>query len=403
MVRAARPATLGRTAGARGGRPLRIALVHPYPWPEVRRGAERYLDDLSRHLAGAGHEVTVVTGGDGPARTERHHGGPTVRYRPHLRPPGAARLGLGEVETFGGRALWPVLHDRPDVVHALTPSTALAGRLAGRPTLYTVLGHPDRSQLPVGRAPRALFREAVRRSTLTATLSGASAQALSASTGRPAVVLPAGVDLDRFTPDLAPRRGPLVLLFSASLADSRKRARLAVAALAVLLTRHPEARLRLSGQGDPAAVVAAAAELGERVAAAVDPLGPGHPGEVAGRYRSATVTVLPAAHEALGLALLESLACGTPVACTPDGGMPEIVGEDPVGLVATAATPAALARAVEGAAALAARPATPRRCVERARRWDWRRTIGPAHEHLYSLLAEGRSAEAVAAPGRWRR
>src|SRR5207253_2517602 len=40
--------------GARSGRrrsanvrPLRVALVHPYSWPDVRRGGERYLADLA--------------------------------------------------------------------------------------------------------------------------------------------------------------------------------------------------------------------------------------------------------------------------------------------------------------------------------------------------------------------
>nr|WP_174764086.1 MULTISPECIES: glycosyltransferase family 4 protein [unclassified Anabaena] len=43
-------------------------------------------------------------------------------------------------------------------------------------------------------------------------------------------------------------------------------------------------------------------------------------------YQSADLTVMPSqSFEGFGLAIIESLACGTPVLCTPVGGMPEIL------------------------------------------------------------------------------
>jgi glycosyltransferase involved in cell wall biosynthesis len=43
-------------------------------------------------------------------------------------------------------------------------------------------------------------------------------------------------------------------------------------------------------------------------------------------YQAADLTVMPSqSFEGFGLAILESLACGTPVLCTPVGGMPEIL------------------------------------------------------------------------------
>jgi glycosyltransferase involved in cell wall biosynthesis len=125
------------------------------------------------------------------------------------------------------------------------------------------------------------------------------------------------------------------------------------------------------------------------VAAAIDVLGPGSPKEVPGRYRAATVTVLPAEHEAFGLALIESMASGTPAACTPTGGMPELV-DATVGCVASASTAAALSDALRRAVDLAAEPTTPARCVERAARWDWEEAVGPAHEEVYEALAARR-------------
>lgn len=376
---------------------MRIAIVHPYPWPEVRRGAERYLDDLSRYLTGQGHDVTIVTGaprsaedGAAPAwRTERRPDGVTIERRHRFGAGPAGRLGVTEVETFGAVALGPLTRLRPDVVHALTPTAALAGVLARRPTLYTVLGHPDRGQLPSQAVPRGAFRLAVRLASATATLSRASATALAGSVGGAAVVLPPGVHLGQFPADLGPRTGPPRILFSATLTDDRKRVELAVAAFARLLAARPDARLALSGQGDPGRALATAAALGDHVAAAVDVLGPGSPAEVPGRYRAATVTVLPAEHEAFGLALIESLASGTPAVCTPTGGMPELI-DDTVGCVAGGSTPTALGQALGEAVNLAADPKTPTRCVERASRWDWESAVGPAHERVYADLVARR-------------
>ena len=368
---------------------MRIVLVHPYPWPEVRRGAERYLEDLSEYLASQGHDVTVVTGThDRPGRQRAESGALFVRHR-HLG--GVEHLGLSELETFGLTASFSLALGRADVVHAFVPSAALAGRVAGRPTLYTVLGHPDGDQLPTRPLPRLLFTQAVHRATAVATLSRASARALASSVGRTAMVLPPGVHLGRFPPELAPRAGPPRVLLSASLQDPRKRAGLAIDAFGRLLARHPNSRLVLSGQGDPSALL----QNGDpALVAAVEMAGTGTPEDVPGRYRQATVTVLPAAHEAFGLALVESLASGTPVVCTPDGGMPEIVHPS-VGRVAREATAEALCEALEAAAALAAEPSTPARCREHAKRWDWETVVGPAHLEAYDAVRRRRPERAA--------
>jgi glycosyltransferase involved in cell wall biosynthesis len=56
-------------------------------------------------------------------------------------------------------------------------------------------------------------------------------------------------------------------------------------------------------------------------------------------YQAADLTVMPSqSFEGFGLAILESLACGTPVLCTPVGGMPEILQKFSPDLITEAIT-----------------------------------------------------------------
>lgn len=361
-----------------------MALVHPYTLADVRRGGERYLDDLTRYLLDAGHAVEVITGTSGPSHTAME-GGATLRLRQHRLPAPLARRGVSRVDAFGVAALPVLVRHRFDVVHALTPTGALAGVAAGQRTLYTVLGHPTPDQY--GRRPldRRLAAAAARRSSRTVAFSAASAAQVEAMFGRPTGVLPPGVRVDRFTPDLRPRVGPPRVLLPADVGDPRKGAGLLLSALGRLLDVHPDARVQVSGDGDQLRVLERAAGPGAAVLGAVDALGPAGDGMPA-RYRAATVTVLPSRHEAFGIALIESLACGTPVVCTADGGMAGIVDDPAVGLTVPADDPAALAQALDSAIELARRPETPARCAAHALRWEWRSVVGPAHESAYRRL-----------------
>jgi phosphatidylinositol alpha-mannosyltransferase len=367
-----------------GGR-LRVALLHPYAWPAVRRGGERYLADLAWYLASRGHRVEVVTGpgADPPA--------PEVVLRPARPPrPGAlARRGVTEVETFGLAAL-PRLLRRHDVVHALVPSAALAARLAGQRTLYTVLGYPTPELVArFPRAQRALLRRAVRMAHVCAALSASAADAVRRTFGRADVaVLSPGVRLDVFAPDLRPRAGPPRVLFPAYAANPHKGLPVLLGAFATLLRRFPDARLELAGPGDASWALVAADPA---VRAAVAPLGPGTLDDLPARYRAATVTALPSTYEAFGLVLVESLASGTPVVCaTTASGAGEVVSSPAVGRIVPFGDAEALARALEETILLARDPATPARCREHARRFGWEEAVGPAHEALYLALA-GRS------------
>jgi phosphatidylinositol alpha-mannosyltransferase len=353
---------------------VRICLVHPYAWPDVRRGGERYLGDLTRYLRGRGHDVDVITGTSGRTTAATRD----VRLR-HLPSRGQRYHHLTEVETFGLRAFPTLLKRRKryDVVHALAPAAAIAAKRAGHPTLYTALGHPD--QVPENKVRAALIRSAIGRSDLVAVLSPQSAEELQRNFGRSSVVLPPGIWSDEFELEPAPRTGPPLILFSAALDRPQKGLDVLLDAFRIVRERHPDARLQLSGGGDPSWALRGETD-------GVDVLGAGDPSEVPGRYRRATVTVLPSVQEAFGLVLVESLACGTPVVGTDSGGPASIVDDERIGRIVRARDAASLADGINACIDLARADGTPARCREHAMRWDWDSSVGPLHERVYATI-----------------
>lgn len=365
-------------------RPLHIALVHPFVWPEVRRGGERYVDDLRDWLSNAGHRVDIIAAI--PAKG-------TVEHRDHMTSrrlrvpdsPWLERRGLGVARLFGVRAVPALLRRRYDVVHAFMPAAALAGRVAGQRTWYSHLGNPVPAWVHNCPGDARLMRAAVRAAQVTSVLSSAARERMQEFTGRRPVILAPGVRMREFPPDLTARAGPPKILFSGYLSANNKGLDVLLQAMPAVLDRHPGARLLLSGDGSPQWALATAPDP---VRDAVDVLGPGSIADVASRYREATVTALPSAGEAFGLVLVESLASGTPVVGSAGEGMADIV-DDRVGRLSPYRDADALARALIEAVDLAADERTPALCVERAALWDWADSIGPRHEEIYLRLLAG--------------
>ena len=137
---------------------MRIAITHPYSWPEVRRGAERIIVETSRSLAARGHTVTVFSAGAASSRTEEQ-GVTTVRYRRRFDDP------FRHERWFGWRVLPALLSGGFDVVHSMMPADAVAAirtsRRSRHRTVYQELGNPIRSKVE-GRRDRSLRERVIR-------------------------------------------------------------------------------------------------------------------------------------------------------------------------------------------------------------------------------------------------
>jgi phosphatidylinositol alpha-mannosyltransferase len=352
---------------------VRIAVVHPYSWPEVRRGGERYAHDLAWWLSQQGHEVDYVTGAT-PRSVETIDGVRVVRlaagHHPRLE-----RRGYSALDTFGMTVSPWLFRHRYDVVHAMVPAAAIAAAAVRQRVVYTAIGHPAPLQLPHRRKDRLLFRRAVRSAAVAAVLSHSAADAGLAVAGIRPRVLPPGLRRDVFTADLAPRRHDPLLLFAAAANDPRKRLSTVLEAMPAVLREHPTARLLIGGPGHPPD------PIDPQVGAAIDAPGVGSLDDVADRFRAATLTVLPSLNEAFGLVLAESLACGTPVVAADSGSLPELV-TPAVGRLAAPDDPSDIARAIIEVVTMAADPDTPGRCAEHAAQWSWD-VVGPQHVAAY--------------------
>ena len=371
--------------------PRHVALVHPFSFPEVKRGGERYLDDLAWYLDRAGHRVDVITG---TAASPSISVAGSMRHRRLRHLPNLGRLQRKEIaegETFGARVYPALLRRRYDVVHTLMPAAAIAARLAGHRTVYTQIGHPTAELAAAHPTQARLLKIAVRMAHVSAAYSVASAEVTQALCGRPVIPLPPGVILDRFPIEPSPRRGPPRILFAAYASNPEKGLGVLAEAFRTVLERRPDARLLVAGPGESAWAFERLGADRTRVMEHVDLLGAVPEGEVARLYRDATVTTLPSTNEAFGIVLIESLASGTPVVAGAAGGMPEIVDRPQVGRTVLFGDAAGLAQALDETIALAGDPLTPRRCREHAGRWGWTERVGRLHEDLYERVIAGRA------------
>lgn len=352
---------------------MKIALTHPYSWPEVRRGAERILVETGRALHARGHDVTVFTAGShGSRRVE--DGVRVVRFRRLWR-----RDWMHE-QWFGWRVSPHLAAGRFDATHSFMPHDALAAirtkRIGGHRTLYDEMGVP---WLIWNKLRDEKARERVAADVdVYGCMSQYALEALRAHGSREGVRIPGGVRASHFEP--AEARAPTpTLLFSGAFDVPFKGVANLLEALAILAARLPEVRLWLSGPGDGRELLAAAPEAA-RARTEILPLG--RPEDQASRYARAWATVLPSQRESFGMVMLESLACGTPIVTTDHGAPQELVTAT-TGAVSVAGDASSLADALHRAIELARDPATTQACREAALPYDWDTGIVPLLEELY--------------------
>lgn len=146
-------------------------------------------------------------------------------------------------------------------------------------------------------------------------------------------VIPGGVDLKRFQPNLSRQQARQqldwsqnrVILFTPRRLVKRMGLDKLLIAIAQIKPKIPDIWLAIAGTGPlKATLEQQVTDLGLKEHVKFLGFLPDHQLPIA--YQAADLCVIPSQSlEGFGLTLVESLACGTPVLCTPVGGMPEIL------------------------------------------------------------------------------
>jgi phosphatidylinositol alpha-mannosyltransferase len=361
---------------------VRVALLSPCYWPEVRRGSERFVRELADGLLARGHAPRLITSHPGPPSHAVEDGLPVTRvWRP---PAGRLRRRMYEEHLTHVPFSYAALRrGDDDVAHAIYPTDALAagrwGARTGRPVVFSLMGIPHRRALADRRGRMAIMQRAIAESTALVVLTEAAADACRRWLGTDARVIAPGVDLEQFRP--APERAAEpTIVCAAAIERPRKRVGLLLEAFVLVRRERPDARLVLNRPADPGALPPAPgvafADLDDRAA-------------LARAYGTAWVSALPSRDEAFGLVLAEAMACGTPCVGSNEGGIPEVIDRPSVGRLFDGDDPRALARALLETLALAGDPATAAACRARAGDFSTDRCT-ERYLELYRELAAGR-------------
>jgi glycogen(starch) synthase len=333
---------------------MRVLLVSwEYP-PVVVGGLGRHVGALATHLAGAGHDVVVLTrqptGTDAvthPTTDRVVNGVRVVRVAedpPHLEFTTdlvAWTLGLGHALV---RAALPLLRGwQPDVVHAhdwLVAHAAITLRdLAGVPLVATVHAteagrHGGWLSAPLNRQVHSVEWWLANTADALVTCSHAMRDEVAGLFDVDPdgiTVLHNGIDPSGWAApphDPVPGRPTLVTF---GRLEWEKGIQDVVAALPAIRRAHPGTRLAVAGTGSHAAWLAGRARAA-RVRRAVTMLGQVDDAALVALLARASAVVLPSRYEPFGIVALEAAAVGAPLVASRAGGLGEVVLDGVTGL-----------------------------------------------------------------------
>jgi glycogen synthase len=353
---------------------VRVLIVSWEFPPLVVGGLGRHVGQLARHLAAAGHDVRVLTRGDGPAPEQQQFDGVTV-WRAAA---DGLAIDLGSESVLAWTQAFEhsliraglrlVSQWRPDVIHAhdwLVAQTAhTLHEVTGSPVVATVHATEYGRQQgwltePAPRAIHSVERWLCSNAAAVITCSRFMAAEVSrlfqldptevrviGNGAESTTESRSDVETTTTSGDNAARTydGEPLLAFAGRLVHEKGLQEL-IKALPLLRPELPGVRLVVAGTGQQlSAQQDRAARYG--VGELIDWAGFLSATEVAGVMAAADLVVVPSLYEPFGMVALEAQLAGTPVAVSDTGGLAELVEPGVTGLRFAPENPAAIAAAV---------------------------------------------------------
>ena len=371
---------------------IRVLLTHPYFWPHVTRGAEREIHDAGVRLVERGYRVSLLTGQPTGVTSATTMDGIAVRYVRTPLPTSLARRGWRREGVFGAIAGVGAAVSGADIVTSYLYADAFGATLSKRlpiprrrrrPVVLKLTGAVPRWWVDGNRVERGLLQRALDAVDEIWVNSRYVVEAMS-DWGHPMRVVPAGIDEEAFRPTDERSTSPVVLCTAAP-DEPRKRLADLLDAWPSICDALPAARLVIAQSVPDETRSRMLERVPARDRASVLFVGRLDDKQLARAYSQAWTTIAPAVHEALGLATLESLACGTPVVGADSGATPELLDQPGTGALYSPGDADALASAVVEAVALAQADGARERCRAAALRYAWPAIIDE-YERRYTAL-----------------
>jgi len=313
-------------------------MAEPLKVLQFVRGSERYgasvsIKNLCYELRARGHTVVPVLYKGRGLGAEFAEDFPIVEMVPYGK---FSVRGIANIRDL-------IRREKPDLVHAhlsaATLSGSFASRLAGTPVIATVHGMNSRwtysfanRLITVSEAAKMhLVRQGISASRISVAYNGVAVPPAEALRGRKAMRESLGLQEDA------------IVLGSISRADYGKGIQDAIAAVAMLVRRHPKVRFLFAGEGDCLESLKAQAKslaLDKHVRFL------GFRTDVFDLLSAMDLFLFPSLKEAMGISIVEAMAMGLPVVASRTGGIPEVIDVESGILVPPNNAPA-LAEAVD--------------------------------------------------------
>lgn len=325
---------------------MKIALSSDWVYPSVG-GVQSHILGLATNLTMKGHEVIIITKGQSDETVFDLYNGnireiraePIVRFKHVIMPPKASDL-----QKVLEREKVDIVHGH----HAFTPTALMSIDIAKNQGIPTVLTNHSISiassyDMVWDFMSQVLFpiKRYVKQADEVIAVSQAAAEFIERFLdNKQAIVIPNGVDVNKFTKPFNPNPefieqipSDCPLILSVGRLSFRKGFHLLIEAMPRILKKNPDAKLIIAGKGYMMMYLKTLVEsLG--LSNNVNLIGYVPDDSLPWLYNKCNVFVLPSIlAESFGITVIEAMASSKPVVASKMGGVPEIIQEDVNGLL----------------------------------------------------------------------